>query len=146
MKISPNDGVKRLREAGVDVFLGEGRFVGRDAVEVAEKTLTMSRAIIAAGAARGAGGVGLTGRGYLTNETVFWLTELPKRLAVIGAGPVGCELRQAFARFGSRRASAGGRASNPRPRGPRRGGRRSKIPPARRRSRQLPLQNRQRPS
>ena len=39
--------------------------------------------------------------GYLTNETVFNLTELPRRLAVIGAGPIGCELAQAFARFGS---------------------------------------------
>ena len=39
--------------------------------------------------------------GYLTNETVFSLTELPRRLIVIGAGPIGCELAQAFARFGS---------------------------------------------
>ena len=44
---------------------------------------------------------GLAEAGFLTNETVFNLTELPPRLAVIGAGPIGCELAQAFARFGS---------------------------------------------
>src|SRR5262249_48198496 len=44
---------------------------------------------------------GLAEAGYLTNETVFSLTTLPRRLAVIGAGPIGCELAQAFARFGS---------------------------------------------
>ncbi|MDZ4783279.1 MAG: mercuric reductase [Planctomycetia bacterium] len=101
-RISPNDGVKRLRDAGVDVFLGEGRFVGPDAIEVAGKTLRFSRAVIAAGARASAPPVpGLNEAGYLTNETVFWLTELPRRLAVIGAGPIGCELSQAFARLGS---------------------------------------------
>ncbi len=100
-KISPNDGVTRLREAGVDVFLGEGRFVQPDAVEVAGNTLRFSRAIIAAGARAAAPDIpGLAETGFLTNETVFWLTELPRRLAIIGAGPIGCELSQAFARFG----------------------------------------------
>ena len=45
---------------------------------------------------------GLAEAGYLTNETVFALTERPQRLAVIGAGPIGCELAQAFSRLGSR--------------------------------------------
>jgi pyruvate/2-oxoglutarate dehydrogenase complex dihydrolipoamide dehydrogenase (E3) component len=101
-RISPADGVERLRSAGVDVFLGHGRFTGRDQVEVDGKTLRFSRAIIATGARAASLPIpGLEETGYLTNETVFWLTELPRRLAVIGAGPIGCELSQAFARFGS---------------------------------------------
>jgi pyruvate/2-oxoglutarate dehydrogenase complex dihydrolipoamide dehydrogenase (E3) component len=100
--ISPNDSVDRLKSAGVDVFLGHGRFVGPDEVEVDGKRLRFSRAIIATGARAAALPIpGLEEAGYLTNETVFWLTELPRRLAVIGAGPIGCELSQAFARFGS---------------------------------------------
>lgn len=101
-RISPNDGVKRLRDAGVDVFLGSGRFVAPDAVEVAGQRLRFKRAIIATGARPSAPPIpGLADAGILTNETVFWLTELPRRLAVIGAGPIGCELAQAFARCGS---------------------------------------------
>jgi pyruvate/2-oxoglutarate dehydrogenase complex dihydrolipoamide dehydrogenase (E3) component len=100
--ISPNDSVNRLRETGVDVFLGEGRFVGPDAVGVADATLRFSRAIIAAGARPAAPPIpGLIETGFLTNETVFWLTQLPRRLAVIGAGPIGCEMSHAFARLGS---------------------------------------------
>lgn len=101
-RISCNDSANRLREAGVDVFFGEGRFTGNDAIEVDGRILRFSRAIIAAGARPAIPDIaGLADAGYLTNETVFWLTELPKRLAVIGAGPIGCELTQAFARFGS---------------------------------------------
>lgn len=101
-KISSNDGVDGLRSAGVDVFLGEGLFHGPDSVVVGGQTLHFSRAIIATGARPAAPPIpGLADAGYLTNENVFWLTELPPRLAVIGAGPVGCELAQAFARFGS---------------------------------------------
>lgn len=100
--ISTNDSVWRLRELGVDVFLGEGRFSGPDTVEVAGKTLRFKKAVIATGARAAAPPIpGLAEAGYLTNETVFSLTELPRRLGVIGAGPIGCELAQAFARFGS---------------------------------------------
>jgi pyruvate/2-oxoglutarate dehydrogenase complex dihydrolipoamide dehydrogenase (E3) component len=101
--ISRNDSAKRFRELGVDVFLGEGRFAGPDTVEVSGKTLRFRKAVIAAGARAAAPAIpGLADAGYLTNETVFGLTELPRRLGVIGAGPIGCELAQAFARFGSR--------------------------------------------
>jgi pyruvate/2-oxoglutarate dehydrogenase complex dihydrolipoamide dehydrogenase (E3) component len=101
--ISRNDSVSRFRELGVDVFLGKGRFSGPDTVEVAGKTLRFKKAVIATGARAAAPPIpGLADAGYLTNETVFGLTELPGRLAVIGAGPIGCELAQAFARFGSR--------------------------------------------
>lgn len=101
-EISTADSVWRLRDLGVDVFLGAARFTGRDRVEVDGRTLCFRRAVIATGARAAAPLVpGLAEAGYLTNETVFDLTELPRRLAVIGGGPIGCELSQAFARFGS---------------------------------------------
>jgi pyruvate/2-oxoglutarate dehydrogenase complex dihydrolipoamide dehydrogenase (E3) component len=86
----------------VDVFLGQAAFSGPDKVEAAGKTLRFRKAVIATGArARHPDVPGLAEAGFLTNESVFALTELPRRLAVIGAGPVGCELAQAFARFGA---------------------------------------------
>ncbi len=100
--ISPHDSAERYRGLGVDVFLGQARFTGRDTVEVAGKPLRFAKAVIATGArAARPPTPGLAEAGYLTNESVFALTELPRRLAVIGAGPIGCELSQAFARFGS---------------------------------------------
>jgi pyruvate/2-oxoglutarate dehydrogenase complex dihydrolipoamide dehydrogenase (E3) component len=100
--ISKNDSARRFRDLGVDVFLGEGRFAGPETVEVAGATLRFKKAVIATGARAIAPPIpGLAEAGYLTNETVFSLTELPRRLGVIGAGPIGCELAQAFARFGS---------------------------------------------
>jgi pyruvate/2-oxoglutarate dehydrogenase complex dihydrolipoamide dehydrogenase (E3) component len=101
--ISPHDSARRFRELGVDVFLGEGRFTGRDSIEVDGRSLRFARAIIATGARASAPPIpGLAEAGYLTNETVFSLTELPKHLAVIGAGPLGCEMAQSFARLGAR--------------------------------------------
>ena len=101
--ISPNDSAERCRRLGVDVFLGGGRFSGPDTVEVAGKTLRFRKAVIATGARAAAPAIpGLPDVGYLTNETVFSLTVLPRRLAVIGGGPIGCEVAQAFARFGAR--------------------------------------------
>jgi pyruvate/2-oxoglutarate dehydrogenase complex dihydrolipoamide dehydrogenase (E3) component len=101
-KIAPVDGAARFRELGVDVYLGQGRFTGPDSLEVAGATLRFKKAVIATGARAAEPPIpGLIEAGYLTNETVFSLTELPRRLAVIGAGPIGAELAQAFARFGS---------------------------------------------
>lgn len=102
--ISRHDSARRFRdELGVDVFIGEGRFVGRDRLEVEGRQLLFKKAAVCTGARAAVPAIsGLEGSGYLTNETVFSLTELPRRLAVIGAGPIGCELAQAFARFGSR--------------------------------------------
>jgi pyruvate/2-oxoglutarate dehydrogenase complex dihydrolipoamide dehydrogenase (E3) component len=103
-EISNHDSAKRFRdELGVDVFIGEGRFTGPNIVEVAGKQLLFKKAAICSGARAVAPPIpGLAEAGYLTNETVFSLTELPPRLAVIGAGPIGCELAQAFTRFGSK--------------------------------------------
>ena len=101
--ISRHDSAARFRDLGVDVFIGEGRFSGPDTVQVGDRTLRFKKAVIATGARAAALPIpGLEEAGYLTNETLFSLTELPKRLAVIGAGPIGCEMAQAFARFGSK--------------------------------------------
>jgi pyruvate/2-oxoglutarate dehydrogenase complex dihydrolipoamide dehydrogenase (E3) component len=101
-KISDHDSASRFRELGVDVFLGDGRFLGPDRVEVDGKVLRFKRAVIATGARPVDPPVeGLAEAGYLTNETVFSLTDLPRRLLVLGAGPIGCELAQAFRRLGS---------------------------------------------
>lgn len=101
-RISHHDSVRRFTDLGVDVFLGEARFVGSDAVSVDGKTLRFSKAVIATGARAAHPRVrGLPEAGFLTNETVFSLTRRPARLAVFGGGPIGCELAQAFQRLGS---------------------------------------------
>ena len=100
--ISRVDGAARYRDLGVDVFLGQGRFTGRDTVMVDGRSLRFRRAIIATGARAVAPPIpGLDGVRYFTNETIFAITERPRRLVVLGAGPIGCEMAQAFARFGS---------------------------------------------
>jgi len=103
-RISHEDSAARYTaEFGVDVFLGEGRFAGPDALEVGGRRLRFRRAVIATGARPSAPPVpGLAEAGYRTNETIFELTERPARLAVIGGGPIGCELAQAFQRLGVR--------------------------------------------
>ncbi|GAB4364740.1 MAG: mercuric reductase [Deltaproteobacteria bacterium] len=103
-KISRNDSVRRYsEELGIDVFLGEGRFIAPDTVEVDGARLRFAKAAICTGARAAAPPIpGIEEAGYLTNETVFSLTELPPRIAVIGAGPIGSELSQSFARMGSR--------------------------------------------
>ncbi|MGZ4868468.1 MAG: mercuric reductase [Candidatus Angelobacter sp.] len=101
-EIAPHDSVQPFAGLGVDVFLGHGHFTGRRSLEVEGQRLDFSKAIIATGARAAVPPIpGLTEAGYLTNETVFSLTALPRRLIVIGGGPIGCELAQAFARLGS---------------------------------------------
>lgn len=101
--IGHHDSVARFREQfGVDVFLGDARFVRDGVVAVDDTELTYAKAVIATGARAALPPIaGLTGVDALTNETIFSLTERPRRLIVIGAGPIGCELGQAFRRFGS---------------------------------------------
>ena len=100
--IGRHDSVARFRDLGIDVFLGSGRFAGPQAIEVDGQTLRFKKAVIATGARAAAPPVpGLNDVDYLTNETVFSLTELPRRLGIIGAGPIGCEMAQTFAQLGA---------------------------------------------
>jgi len=101
-RISRADSVRRLIAAGVDVFFGQACFTGTDALTVDGAKLRFKKALIATGARPDTPSIpGLVEAGYLTNENVFDLTELPRRLLVIGGGPLGCELAQAFCRFGA---------------------------------------------
>jgi pyruvate/2-oxoglutarate dehydrogenase complex dihydrolipoamide dehydrogenase (E3) component len=100
--VSHHDSARRLRSLGVDVFLGRAAFVDRRTVEVDGATLEFKKAAVATGSRAARPPIeGLEEAGYLTNETVFNLTARPRRLLVIGGGPLGCELAQAFARLGS---------------------------------------------
>ena len=102
-RLSHIDSAQRFKDLGVDVFIGDGQFSSAHTIDVHGQTLRFRRAAVCTGARAAAPAVpGLQAAGYLTNETVFELMELPSRLAVIGAGPIGCEMAQAFARFGSR--------------------------------------------
>src|SRR2546425_7092219 len=102
-RISHHDSAERFQhELGVDVFLGDARFTGPDTVAVGARTLRFKRAVIATGPRASPPPIpGLAETGFLTNESVFSLTERPAALAVIGAGPIGCQLAQAFRRLGS---------------------------------------------
>jgi pyruvate/2-oxoglutarate dehydrogenase complex dihydrolipoamide dehydrogenase (E3) component/uncharacterized membrane protein YdjX (TVP38/TMEM64 family) len=96
------DSVERFTGLGVDVYLGSARFTSPTTVEVDGRTLEFSRAVVATGARADAPPIpGLDEIDYLTNENLFWLTDLPRRLAVVGAGPIGCEMAQTFRRFGA---------------------------------------------
>ncbi len=101
-QISPNDSVFRYREVGVDIFLGAGTFLSGDTLEVAGEKLKFKKAVVATGSRPFHPLIpGLNEAGFLTNETIWNLMKQPKRLAVIGGGPIGCELAQAFQRLGS---------------------------------------------
>jgi pyruvate/2-oxoglutarate dehydrogenase complex dihydrolipoamide dehydrogenase (E3) component len=100
--ISPHDSAARFRDLGVDVFIGDGRFTGTDTIRVGDKTLRFAKAVIATGARASAPPIsGIETVPFLTNESLFNLTELPRRFGIVGAGPIGCEMAQSFARFGS---------------------------------------------
>ncbi len=100
--ISPNDSAHRMQKLGVDVFLGQGHFCDRTTIQVNDAILKFKKAVIATGARASQPAIpGLAEAGFLTHETVFNLTDRPQRLAVIGGGPIGCELAQTFQRLGS---------------------------------------------
>ena len=105
--ISPVDSAQRFAELGIDVFFGQGSFEDNDTVSVTTSSgevtqLKFKKAVIASGARAAAPPIkGLDTIDYLTNENLFSLTELPKRLGIVGSGPIGSEMAQAFARFGS---------------------------------------------
>ena len=99
---SARDAVGAAEQAGVEVYLGHARFTAPNAVEADGRLLRFRKAVIATGSVPVVPRIwGLRAGEYLTNETVFALTELPARLVVIGSGPMGCELAQAFRRLGS---------------------------------------------
>ena len=101
--ISHHDSAARFRDQGIDVFIGDGKFVDGSTIEVGGTRLEFKKAVIATGARAAMLPIpGLAEIGALTNESVFSLTELPKRLIVIGGGPIGnrngadlCSLRLA---------------------------------------------------
>ena len=102
-RISAEDAATRYRdELGVDVYLGEASFTGEGSAVVDGTVLEFAKAVIASGARAVAPPIpGLAEAGFLDNETLFNLTERPRRLGVIGGGPMGCEMAQAFRRLGS---------------------------------------------
>jgi pyruvate/2-oxoglutarate dehydrogenase complex dihydrolipoamide dehydrogenase (E3) component len=101
-RLSRDDSLYRLRDHGVDVYFGAARFAGPTKLSVAGAVLTFKKALIATGARPMTPTIpGLIEAGYWTNENVFNLTAAPRRLLVIGGGPLGCELAQAFCRLGS---------------------------------------------
>jgi pyruvate/2-oxoglutarate dehydrogenase complex dihydrolipoamide dehydrogenase (E3) component len=100
--LSSHDAVRRFTELGVDVFLGRGRFTGPRSIEVDRTVLRFVKAVVATGGRPAVPQVpGLAEAGYRTNETIFSLAQRPQRLGIIGGGPIGCELAQAFQRLGS---------------------------------------------
>lgn len=101
-QISPNDSAQRLTGLGIDVFLGDASFADSRNVTVGGKRLRFKKAVIASGGRPMVPPVpGLEETGYLTNETIFNLTERPQAVLFLGGGPIGSELAQAFRRLGS---------------------------------------------
>ncbi len=100
--IQPHDSPERFTGLGVEVIFGLGNFLNRSTFEVNGRQLKARAFVIATGSRPALPTIeGLTEAGYLTNEDVFSLTECPESLAVIGAGPIGCELGQTFQRLGA---------------------------------------------
>ncbi|MEQ1879886.1 MAG: FAD-dependent oxidoreductase [Burkholderiales bacterium] len=101
--VEPHDSIERYTGLGVECIEGEAKIISPWEVRVNGKTLTTRSIIIAAGARPFVPPIpGLDQIGYLTSDTVWSLRKLPARLVVLGGGPIGCELTQTFARFGSK--------------------------------------------
>ena len=104
--IEPHDSVERYTKLGVDVLRGHARITSPWTVEIdtdgVKRTLTTRSIVVATGASPFVPPIpGLADVGYLTSDTLWQLSELPRRLVVLGGGPIGCELAQAFARLGA---------------------------------------------
>ncbi len=101
-KIEPHDSVERYKSLGVDVITGEAKITSPYTVEVNGQILTTKNIVIATGARPFVPPIpGIDDVGYFTSDTVWNLRKQPERLLVLGGGPIGCELAQAFARLGS---------------------------------------------
>ncbi|MGB3532609.1 MAG: FAD-dependent oxidoreductase [Microcoleaceae cyanobacterium] len=100
--IEPHDSPERFRGLGVEVIFGDGKFIDGDTFEVNDRQLKARAFVVSTGSRPAIPPIeGLKEAGFLTNEKVFSLTQRPNSLAIIGAGPIGCELGQAFSRLGS---------------------------------------------
>jgi pyruvate/2-oxoglutarate dehydrogenase complex dihydrolipoamide dehydrogenase (E3) component len=101
-QVAGNISTERFSDLGIDLFFGEAQFSDENTIRVGSSTLRFKKALIATGSRpRHPKIEGLNETNFMTHETVFNLTTLPKRLMVVGGGPLGCELAQAFQRFGS---------------------------------------------
>ncbi len=101
-KVAPHDSIERYTKLGVDCYTGSAKIISPHEVEVNGKTLTTKNIIIATGARPAIPPIpGLDQVDYLTTDTIWNLNKLPKKLMVMGGGPIGCELAQCFARLGS---------------------------------------------
>ena len=106
--VAPHDSVERFTGMGVECVMGEAKMISPWEVEIrradgATQRLTTRSIVIAAGAAPFVPPIpGLAQMGYLTSESLWDLRQLPARLVILGGGPIGCELAQAFARFGAK--------------------------------------------
>ena len=101
--ISEYHSVEKLAALGIDVFFGAARFEMSDAFRIGDAALRFKKALIATGARPRSPEIeGLDEIGYRTSATIFEIDSLPERIAVIGGGPLGCEMAQAFCRLGSR--------------------------------------------
>jgi pyruvate/2-oxoglutarate dehydrogenase complex dihydrolipoamide dehydrogenase (E3) component len=102
-RIADYSSVDRLRAQGVDVYFGDAHFTTPNALLAAGAPLRFKKAIVATGARPRPSNIpGLAELRYFTSESIFEIEALPRRLGVIGGGPLGCELAQAFCRLGSR--------------------------------------------
>eukprot|EP00854_Cymbomonas_tetramitiformis_P008559 gene8559-10159_t len=102
VKIAPADSHAATTGVGAAMYQGEGRFTGRNTIQINGKTIRFRKAVVATGGSAFIPDIpGLAEAPYHTNASLFNLTELPERMVVIGAGPVGLEMAQAFAAFGS---------------------------------------------
>lgn len=100
--IAPNDSIERYQKKGVDVFLGQGTIIDKNTVKVNDKLLTTKSIVIATGSGPVVPPIkGLKDIDYLINTNVFNLQKLPKRLVILGGGPIGLELGQGFKNLGS---------------------------------------------
>ena len=101
--IAPNDSAERFTGLGVRVIMGSAKFIDRRTVAVGDIEIRARRFVIATGSTPAVPPIpGIDSGPYFTNENIFKLTEQPKDLIVIGAGPIGIEMAQAFRRLGSK--------------------------------------------
>mmetsp|Transcript_104177 Transcript_104177/g.324889 ORF Transcript_104177/g.324889 Transcript_104177/m.324889 type:complete len:529 (-) Transcript_104177:13-1599(-) len=101
-QIAPVDSCQTTAKAGADMYVGKATFTGPHELKVGDRALKFRKAVIATGGRAKVPPIpGLSGVPYHTNATLFNLTDLPPRFVVLGGGPIGLEMAQAFRRFGS---------------------------------------------